>query len=76
MLYRKFESTFLEDIERRDLTAEINIAEGIEPNLAWLSDVHSRLAALQQMPASSDVKGDERSLEQVLAEAPTYKILR
>jgi DNA primase len=51
-------------------------AEGIEPNLAWLSDVHSRLAALQQMPASSDVKGDERSLEQVLAEAPTYKILR
>ncbi len=51
-------------------------AEPTEANLAWLADVHATLAALQQMPASSDVKGDERSLEQVLAEAPTYKVLR
>ncbi len=51
-------------------------AEPTESNLAWLSDVVARLAALQQMPASSDMKGDERSLEQVLAEAPTYKVLR
>jgi DNA primase len=51
-------------------------AEGTEANLAWLSDIHTRLAALQQMPASSDLHGDERSLEQVLAEAPTYKVLR
>jgi DNA primase len=51
-------------------------ADPTEANFARLSDVQARLAALQQMPASSDVKGDERSLEQVLAEAPTYNVLR
>ncbi|MBV8450276.1 MAG: DNA primase [Hyphomicrobiales bacterium] len=51
-------------------------AEPTDANLAWLSDVKTRLGALQQMPASSDVEGDARSLEQVLAEAPTYKVLR
>ncbi|MBV9517466.1 MAG: DNA primase [Hyphomicrobiales bacterium] len=66
----------------RKLRSELRDAQGAlaaeptEANLAWLSDVHARLAALQQMPASSDEQGDERSLEQVLAEAPTYKVLR
>jgi DNA primase len=47
-----------------------------EASLAWLRDVQTRLAALQQMPASSDIKSDERSLEQAMADAPTRKVQR
>jgi DNA primase len=49
-------------------------AEATEASLAWLSDVHVRLAALQQMPASSDGEGGGgRTLEQAIAEAPTRR---
>jgi DNA primase len=50
--------------------------EGTEAEVAWLADIHARVAASQQMPATSDMPGDQRSLEQVIAEAPVYKVLR
>jgi DNA primase len=50
-------------------------AEASEANLAWLSDVHDRLAALQQMPASSEGERTGRTLEQAIAEAPVRKRL-
>jgi len=48
-------------------------AEPSEASLAWLSDVHDRLAALQQMPASDDKARGGRSLEQAIADAPVRK---
>ncbi|SDR47010.1 DNA primase [Rhizobiales bacterium GAS113] len=52
-------------------------AEATEANLAWLSDVHGRLALLQHLPASADTQGSGgRSLEQAIAEAPVRKQLR
>jgi DNA primase len=51
-------------------------ADSSEASLAWLSDVHDRLAALQQMPASSDSQAAGRTLEQAIAEAPVRNRLR
>ncbi|MFI5015297.1 MAG: DNA primase [Hyphomicrobiales bacterium] len=45
-------------------------ADSTEASLAWLSDVHARLAALQQMPASSDSQVAGRTLDQSIAESP------
>ena len=47
--------------------------EPSEASLAWLSDVHDRLSALQQMPASSESKVGERTLAQAIAEAPVRR---
>ncbi|MFI5015839.1 MAG: DNA primase [Hyphomicrobiales bacterium] len=58
--------------EMRDAERALG-ADPTEASLAWLSDVHDRLAALQQMPASSERQSVGRSLEQAIAEAPTRK---
>ncbi|MBV8765155.1 MAG: DNA primase [Hyphomicrobiales bacterium] len=60
----------------RDAERALGGAEATEAEVAWLADIHSRVAALHQMPAASDSKENERSLDQVLAEAPVYKVLK
>jgi len=61
--------------EMRDAERALG-AEATEANLAWLHDLHDRLAALQQMPASSDSQRVERTLEQAILEAPTRRRLK
>jgi DNA primase len=58
--------------EMRDAERALG-ADPTEASLAWLSDVHDRLAALQQMPASSERQSVGRTLEQAIAEAPIRK---